>query len=374
LWGGDDWTFLFEAWDSNKTDGVGHGLEIHHNTIVGLFDFGSGTNKGSYDYSVWWHHNISGEDETHGPGIARTGLEFEEICWDIRINNSTFKNLDRPIYFCRNNTAGDFRRVNIHNNIIRDVPYSYSNVSVNGNEYSFGTGIQFAGSYSNARLEDIKIRNNAIVSNGGGMGIWIDTRGTVSNVVIQGNIIKGFNEAPFGTINGGGSWSGLLATNNILYQNGNSNNLLTGGLSITGTVTNDGGIKADPKFVSSSDLHSQSSSPAIDQGIVFSDIASDYDDYTISIPDIGPFDYGGTPPAEPIPVTSVTVTGTGGAITITVDNGTLQMIATVLPEDATDKTVVWSVANGTGSASISSTGLLTAITDGTVIVKATANG
>ena len=72
-------------------------------------------------------------------------------------------------------------------------------------------------------------------------------------------------------------------------------------------------------------------------------------------------------------VTSVTVTGTGGLSAITTNAGTLQMIATVLPVDATDSTVTWSVINGTGTATISATGLLTAITNGTVTVKAVSN-
>ena len=74
-----------------------------------------------------------------------------------------------------------------------------------------------------------------------------------------------------------------------------------------------------------------------------------------------------------IPVTGMTVTGTGGATTITTDNGTLQLTATVLPADATNKTVTWSVVNGTGQATISSTGLVTAVSNGTVTARATAN-
>ena len=58
-----------------------------------------------------------------------------------------------------------------------------------------------------------------------------------------------------------------------------------------------------------------------------------------------------------IPVTNITVTGAGGATTITTDNGTLQLTATVTPSDATNKTVTWSVVNGTGQATINSTGL-----------------
>ena len=80
-----------------------------------------------------------------------------------------------------------------------------------------------------------------------------------------------------------------------------------------------------------------------------------------------------TPPAVVVPVSAITVTGTGDAITITADNGTLQMLAAVLPTNATNSNVTWSVTNGTGSATISTTGLLTAVTNGTVTVKATAN-
>ena len=74
-----------------------------------------------------------------------------------------------------------------------------------------------------------------------------------------------------------------------------------------------------------------------------------------------------------IPVASIVVSSQNGASTITTKSGTLQMLANVLPENATDKTVTWSVANGTGSATINESGLLTAVTDGNVTVKATAN-
>ena len=49
------------------------------------------------------------------------------------------------------------------------------------------------------------------------------------------------------------------------------------------------------------------------------------------------------------------------------------MEGTVLPANADDMTYTWSVANGTGSASIDASGILSAITNGTVDVIATAN-
>ncbi|MCT4637661.1 MAG: Ig-like domain-containing protein [Bacteroidales bacterium] len=74
-----------------------------------------------------------------------------------------------------------------------------------------------------------------------------------------------------------------------------------------------------------------------------------------------------------IPVTSINVDGAAGASTITTDGGSLQMIKMVIPANATDKTVTWSVINGTGTATITSSGMLTAVSNGTVTVRATAN-
>lgn len=71
-------------------------------------------------------------------------------------------------------------------------------------------------------------------------------------------------------------------------------------------------------------------------------------------------------------VQSIVVTGTGSAITV--PNGDdLQMIATVLPLNATNPSVTWSVINGSGTATISVGGLLTGTGVGTVTVVATAN-
>ena len=69
---------------------------------------------------------------------------------------------------------------------------------------------------------------------------------------------------------------------------------------------------------------------------------------------------------------------TADSYAIAQNNGTLQLTATVLPEDATNKTVVWSIEDGSVLASITQTGLLTAsgldTENGTVTVKVTANG
>jgi PGF-pre-PGF domain-containing protein len=70
-----------------------------------------------------------------------------------------------------------------------------------------------------------------------------------------------------------------------------------------------------------------------------------------------------------VQLTSITVTGAA----TTVENGkTLQMTATVNPATATNKDVTWSVAAGTGNATITQTGLLTGTKEGNVTIKAMA--
>lgn len=72
-------------------------------------------------------------------------------------------------------------------------------------------------------------------------------------------------------------------------------------------------------------------------------------------------------------VASIDVQGQGGASTITTTGGSLQMEASVLPSNAINSSYTWSITNGTGSATISTAGLVTALSDGTVTVTATAN-
>jgi uncharacterized protein YjdB len=74
-----------------------------------------------------------------------------------------------------------------------------------------------------------------------------------------------------------------------------------------------------------------------------------------------------------IPVTGITVTGAGGASLISSIGGTLQLNASIAPMNATNQAITWSLTNGTGQATINSTGLVTAVTIGTVTARATAN-
>lgn len=87
-----------------------------------------------------------------------------------------------------------------------------------------------------------------------------------------------------------------------------------------------------------------------------------------------------TMPAEAVTVTasyaeaaSILISGIAVSGGTSVENGkTLQMSAVITPSNAYNKAVVWSVTDGTGKATISESGLLTAAAAGTVTVTATA--
>jgi uncharacterized protein YjdB len=75
--------------------------------------------------------------------------------------------------------------------------------------------------------------------------------------------------------------------------------------------------------------------------------------------------------ADPILVSSITIVP-AGAVTEIPFGGSLQYSASILPLDATNDSIAWSVTDGTGSAIISDQGLLMAGNPGTVTVVATA--
>ncbi|CAH0345320.1 family 43 glycosylhydrolase [Bacillus sp. CECT 9360] len=74
---------------------------------------------------------------------------------------------------------------------------------------------------------------------------------------------------------------------------------------------------------------------------------------------------------KPSTGTSLEIMGKDGAAEIRTKGGTLQLTAEVLPNNATDKSVTWSIESGEEVASVSETGLVTAKEKGTVVVKAT---
>lgn len=78
-------------------------------------------------------------------------------------------------------------------------------------------------------------------------------------------------------------------------------------------------------------------------------------------------------PIPVVPVTAVTVTvANNAAPVITTNEGTLQLAAEVTPVNATNTDVVWTITAGSEYASVDENGVVTAIANGVVTVRATA--
>ena len=81
-------------------------------------------------------------------------------------------------------------------------------------------------------------------------------------------------------------------------------------------------------------------------------------------PDPGP---GPGPDPDPVPVTGVVLDKTEASLEV---GGTLQLTATVAPEDATNKELVWTTSDA-AVATVSETGLVTAVAAGTATITVT---
>jgi len=141
-------------------------------------------------------------------------------------------------------------------------------------------------------LDNLKFDNNVfIAATGSGANpisaIQIPGSGTTTNVEVKNNIITNFNSA-ISTGHSGGKITGVNIANNILYNNGTK-------FSWAGTVpsfSESNTITSNPLFVSSSDFHLQSGSPAINAGVNVG-LTSDYvGNAIVGTPDIGAYDSG----------------------------------------------------------------------------------
>ena len=110
----------------------------------------------------------------------------------------------------------------------------------------------------------------------------------------------------------------------------------------------------------------ESAAPGVRQRAVWSNVGAINESWN-NMNDCGLVMLEGAPSYDD--VESITVASGGG--NITTDNGILQMVAVVEPSTA-DPNVKWVVENGNGRAKIDSKGVLTAMMDGTVLIKAIA--
>jgi hypothetical protein len=157
-----------------------------------------------------------------------------------------------------------------------------------------GDGLQIAGY---ATVSGMKVYNNVFVGNGqNGIILWQSLNG----VQIYNNILASNGKNGIDSYDAHGS--GVSISNNLYYGNGSgAQNLSDGGSNFTYTLGSM--IQNNPLFVSATDYHLQSSSPAIDAGTAVSG-SQDY----LGNPrpagagyDIGAFEYGSSGSASITP-------------------------------------------------------------------------
>jgi len=286
---GGGFNFCIEMWANAG------GFEIYNNIIHGEIDvvncqkdltwYGVTYPEGLYSFGTKIYDNFIGWDSQQdiGNGDGEYGIRLEMVCDYCYIYNNHFNNLGCNI-FCNARTGQTQEYIYIYYNIIE-------NVGSSGSVPSKGWGIRPESPDEGPTIDNFHVWNNVISARtGGGSTRWgISTPyspdGTVTNLSFRNNIIQNFSYAPIACDPADYVWF----QNNIYYGNGNGNAPIgTGSLT---HFTNTNNVVDNPDFVSTSDFHLTSESPAINAGISVS-LGLDYDSATVyNPPEIGAYEY-----------------------------------------------------------------------------------
>jgi hypothetical protein len=279
------WDFAIEFW--NYLGGV----EIYDNNINGCIDIGGWSNvKGSSTYSCWIHHNNIGQSSLLASQNT-VGVIIEGANDSVIVEKNHIFNVAGGVKFPIATTGKNQTNIRISYNLMTNIGSATSGTY-------YGWGIRWSNSVSGCNVDNIMIWNNVIIgavnSNNTMWGINLPAIGTASNISIRNNIIENFEYYPiFGNDpqSIGATIDVLNIDNNILYGN------ISNTINITGIVPTNyshvNNLTSNPLFISSSNFHLQSGSPAKDAGIDVG-LTSDYDDHTVPynlVPDIGAFEY-----------------------------------------------------------------------------------
>ena len=292
--------FAVELWNSYG------GLLVEGNTFSGAFDMGGEfwNDSQGYGYAVKIVDNLFGWDELYP--TYHYGIDIEtNMTGGTLIARNTFRNLYNAISLY---TYHD------DNDLIADVDMQYNlfyNIGV-ADGITGGNAIRLHHRVA-GEFRDIDIRNNTIDESGVGRstsGIYVNTLSAINNLNIQNNIITNFDNALYFT--GGTTITGFRNENNLLYGNGNNNDLRNAGVTFVSPVTQFN-LKVNPLFVGGSPYSwdIQSASPARDSGKDLS-LSYDIDSTTVpynGVPDIGAYEFSeGNIPDPAIDPTVVSTT------------------------------------------------------------------
>jgi uncharacterized repeat protein (TIGR02059 family) len=298
----DVWNFHFEV---GTTQG---GNNIHNNQFLGggiALDIAATVNvKGAYNYSWWIHDNhfeadrrVASTEVWH----ASDAILLESSCQDYIINNNYIKNFAYGLRQIANYDGYKQTNGSIYYNI-------FENIGFTDSQWAF---VIWAGSNAegtNAVVSNLSYYNNVFKCNGAEACFgFLTTAGSakISNIKIKNNIIQDIGSYGWMYVHSGsGSIDNVDIQNNIVNNvtKGTSIYYNSGAPSIT-NLTNKGYITSDPSFVSSTDFHLQSNSPAINAGVNVG-LLTDFTgiNRVSNPPEIGVYESGSSLSAPVLPV------------------------------------------------------------------------
>ena len=304
-WDGLTWYFAIELWMQRG------GIEIYNNKITngaidlsgGSGEIGLSTIKGNYAYGAWIHDNDVFW-KNHSYDALSKGILVEGGAESVIIERNHITKAGTGIYFPLypkdDGTGKAFNDIRISYNIVEDI-----GTATDGDDTYLGDGYGILMPFSPVLTtgwvcDNVAIWNNVITAHVNNRtptyGIILPVMGTTTNISVRNNIVQGFaTTAIYGKGASGVTLDYLSIENNIFNGNG-SNSVGYSGLTPTHNTTQNN-LTSNPLFVSSTDFHLQSSSPAHTNPGLDVGLTLDFDSVTVvSPPDRGAFEFTGNHP------------------------------------------------------------------------------
>jgi uncharacterized repeat protein (TIGR02059 family) len=292
-----NWNFHIEMWN------VEGGFEIFNNEFHGgdnpIDIAGAFNNKGSYNYSWYIHDNLFYSAPT--TVTSKYAIQMEDTySEDVWIYRNRFTNWPCAI----NTTNGGssptqiLKRIYIAYNIFDYEAWTYPDQYQNIFRLRAASG--------KGDFDGFNIYNNVIKGPTDAyttaIKIEIESGAKIANLNIKNNIILNHGNSNWLDVDNSGSINGLYINNNILYNNAGNNDPSISGNSVS-NYTFTSNLTSNPLFVSSTDFHLQTSSPAIGKGLTLAGQTTDYEGKTLNNPpSIGAYESGSAATAPEIPI------------------------------------------------------------------------